>query len=133
MANSKTTKPRKLSGLGVLRRYKKEGLPEFVGMSLKSVHQAGIFGERPLGVACVRGIMEEIEALVEAGADVNAKGELGNTPLHEVIGQNHLHVVEFLLRRGASCDTKNDFGDTPVDLARRQGAAEILKLLSQGS
>ncbi|HKV47931.1 MAG TPA: ankyrin repeat domain-containing protein [Candidatus Acidoferrales bacterium] len=129
MANSRNKEPRKPSAPGVLRRYKKEGLPAFVGMSLKNVNQAGIFGEHPLDVACVRGIMEEIEALVEAGADVNAKGELGNTPLHEAIGQNHVRVVEFLLSRGASREAKSDFGDTPADLARKLGAADSLKLL----
>ncbi len=71
--------PRRLSAADVLRRYKEEDLPAFAEVQLEDVNQIGIFGERPLDVACGRGVMEEVTALVEAGADVNAPGELGNT------------------------------------------------------
>jgi len=61
------------------------------------VNQAGNFGDRPIHVACIRGDLEEIGALVHEGADVNATGELGNTPLHEAVGQGHIGVVKALL------------------------------------
>lgn len=82
------TNGRHITAADVLRRYMDEELPAFCGIQLESVNQVCRFGERPLHVAATRGIMEEVAALVEAGAEVNAHGELGNTPLHEAVGQN---------------------------------------------
>ena len=113
-------KSRHLTADGVLRRYTDEMLPAFVEITLNDVNQEGLFGERPLHVACVRGDMEEIEALVEGGADVNAVGELGCTPLHEAVGQGHIEVVKFLLEHGASRDVKSEFG-TSLEIAKAKG------------
>jgi uncharacterized protein len=75
--------PRRLTAADVLRRYKDEDLPAFSEVPLRDVNQVGNFGERPLHVASTRGSIEEIAALIEGGAEINAPGELGNTPLHE--------------------------------------------------
>jgi ankyrin repeat protein len=119
----------RLNAANVLRRYRDEKLPAFCEIVLEDVNQVGNFGERPLSVACVRGKMEEIEALVDAGAQVNASGELGNTPLHEAVGQAHVEAMKFLLDRGASPHVKNQFGETPVDKAKLASRTDIVKLL----
>ena len=121
--------PKNLTAADVLRRYKDEELPAFVGIPLEDVNQVGNFEDRPLHVASVRGNMEEIEALVAAGADVNAPGELANTPLHEAVSQGHLHAVKFLLDNGASPSVKNEFEQTPLDIARAKGRRDIVGLL----
>ena len=120
-----------LTAQEVLRRYMEEELPAFVGMSLVDVNQVGHFGERPLDVACTRGNMEEIEALAEGGAELDAQGEVGYTPLHEAVSQGHLDAVRFLLARGASRDIRNDFGRTPLDTARLTSRNELAKLLQE--
>jgi ankyrin repeat protein len=51
------------------------------------VNQFGNFGERPLHVASARGNLDEMAALIDAGAEINALGEIGNTPLQEAVGQ----------------------------------------------
>src|SRR5690348_10863450 len=112
----------------VLRRYEEEQLPNFVGMRLTDANQIGLFGDRPLHVACVRGNMDEVESLIDAGADINARGELGNTPLHEAVHQNNIEVVELLLQRGASRAIQNDWGKTPLDTAKSQERNEIVSL-----
>jgi uncharacterized protein len=121
--------PKNLTAAEVLRRYKHEELPAFIGIPLENVNQVGNFGDRPLHVASVRGNMEEIGALVAAGADVNAPGDLANTPLHEAVGQGHLHAIRFLLDNGASRSVKNEFGETPLDIARAKGRRDIVDLL----
>ncbi len=111
----------------VLRRYKEEDLPAFSGIDLKDVNQVGLFGERPLGVAACRGIVEEIEALIKAGANVNAPGERGYTPLHEAVAQNHVAAIQFLLEHGASIAAKNEDGKSPLDLAKSSAAIALLQ------
>jgi ankyrin repeat protein len=120
-----------MTAIEVLRRYKDEDLPAFVGIPLEDVNQIGNSGDRPLHVACIRGNMEEIRALVKAGADVNAQGEMANTPLHECVGQGHYIAAQFLLACGASPELKNEWGDTPVDVARLKGSEDIIKLLTR--
>ncbi len=128
--SSSDKRANRLTAAGVLQRYSDELLPAFVGMTLNDVNQVGLFHERPLHVACVRGIMEEIEALVEGGADVNATGELGNTPLHEAVGHGRKEVIRFLLERGASRSATNERGETPLDLAKAGVRHEIIELLA---
>lgn len=118
-----------MTAADVLHRYNEELLPAFVDIVLNDVNQVGLFGERPLHVACVRGNLEEIEALVAGGADVNATGELGNTPLHEAVGQSHIEGVRFLLEHGASRSVTNEMGETPLTIAELQRRPEIAALL----
>src|SRR5690242_14396199 len=119
-----------LTAAEVLRRYKDEDLPAFSGIDLKDVDQVGLFGERPLHIAACRGITEEIEALIKAGAHVNAPGELGYTPLHEAVSQNHVEAIRILLEHGASVMAKNEDGKTPLDMAR---TGDVTLLLSRKS
>jgi uncharacterized protein len=120
----------RLTAAEVLRRYSDELLPAFVDISLHDVNQVGLFHDRPLHVACVRGDLEEVEALVEGGADVNAPGEHGNTPLHEAVSQAHKEVIKYLLERGAIRSSTNEFGETPSDFARSQRRYDIVEVLS---
>jgi len=126
-ANSKSDP---LTAMDVLRRYRDEQLPEFLGIALENVNQAGNSGDRPLHVAIIRGKMDEIVALVAGGADVNASGDLGNTPLHEAAALGYLDVIKFLLANGASADGKNEFDESVVDAAYSQGHDEIARLVA---
>jgi uncharacterized protein len=97
--------------------YKNKELPEFVCLEVNDVNQRGNFGNTPLHVACSRGILEEIEGLLDAGADVNARGELDDIPLHDAALAGHLPVVKLLLQKGADPDLVNKHGSTPRDFA----------------
>jgi ankyrin repeat protein len=111
----------------VLQRYRDEALPEFVELQLRDVNQVGNFGNTPLHVAAVRGDLEELEALLAAGANPGARGELGNTPLHEAVGQGHRAIAERLLKAGADRHVANDNGLTPLQLAEMFGRADIVR------
>ena len=118
-----------LTAAEVLQRYKEEELPEFCEVALKDVNQIGNFGERPLHIAASRGNLEEIAALLDGGAEIDAQGELGNTPLHEAVAQGHVEAVQLLLRHGARRDRRNEFGNRPIDEARTASRNDIAKLL----
>ena len=51
--------------------------------------------------AATRGLVGIVEALLNANADVNARGCLGATALHGAAGKAHLECVTLLLARGA--------------------------------
>ena len=56
-----------------------------------NVNKRNKVGETPLQLACIRGDVDRVRMLLEAGADVNNKDNNGWTPLHEVcFGFRHL-------------------------------------------
>ena len=73
--------------------------------------------------------MDEIKALIAAGADVNARGDLGNTPLHCAVVQGHIETVKLLLENGASPKERNEFGESVIDVANSQADTEIARLI----
>jgi ankyrin repeat protein len=112
----------------VLRRYD-EGSVFGFGIRITDVNQKDVSGDTPLHVAAVRGILDEVEALLKAGANVNEPGDVGYTPLHEAVEQGHIEVVKRLLQAGASMEARNEFGDTARDIANRRGPEEIVRIL----
>lgn len=120
----------KLTAHDVLRLYKDERLPEFAGIDLTDVNQAGRFGDPSLHVAATRGKIDEVRALLEGGADPNTRGEHGVTALHVAAGQGHVGIVELLLLNGAQPDVRAEFGGTPREWAERAGFSKIVTLLA---
>lgn len=121
---------RDLSAADVLRRYKEEELPAFLDIALTDVNQVGLFGEHPLEIAACRGSIEELKALLEGGASIDATGEHGNTALHEAVAQGHVAAVKLLLQWGAKRDLQNEFAQTALDIARAREREDIASLLS---
>ena len=65
------------------------------------------------------GRLDFVRALLEAGADVQRRGQFGYTALHAAAQGGHLDVVQELVRRGASVNCKNNDGDIPLILGKR--------------
>lgn len=108
-----------------------QALPEYCGLDLVDVNQVSLFGDVPMSVAATRGSIEELELLVAAGANLNAKGEHGYSPLHYAVEHGHLHVVEWLLEHGADRSLRNDLGDTAEQLAEILAEDKIMSVLRE--
>lgn len=81
-------------------------------------------------VAARRGDLPAVRALLERGADVNAKTAYGATPLSYASDKGHVEVVRLLLERGADPNAKDTFyGATPISWAAGNKHAEIVRLL----
>lgn len=92
-------------------------LPEYSGLDLSDVNQESLFGDKPINIAASRGIIEEIEVILNNGGDVNSRGEHGYTPLHNAVEQGHLSAIDVLLSRGADASLKTNEQLTPLGLA----------------
>jgi len=89
----------------------------------------GYDGDTPLHVLIGRKNTGGAKALIEAGADPNAIGDMGETPLHVAVERALPTVVEALLIAGADADIRSEFGKTPREMANALGGdvARILK------
>lgn len=58
------------------------------------------------------------EALIKAGADVNAAGITGNTALHLAVSHDRREIASLLLAAGADAELANNRGETARELAR---------------
>ncbi len=62
----------------------------------------------------------DIEALLQAGADVNAATEDGWTALMKAAHKGHANIVKMLLEEGANVNATNEDGNTALNLAVRR-------------
>lgn len=86
------------------------------------------------GKAEWKGGMAPIDALVEAGADVNEGNDRGWTPLHQAAYANKAEIAERLIAKGASLDAEaHGAGGTPLIVALFWGHCEVAEVLSRGS
>ncbi len=65
-----------------------------------------------LAYAAFRGQLDIVEALIDAGADINASNDLGfqKKPLFVAAEQNHHHIIKTLLFHGAHNPFSREFG-----------------------
>ena len=75
--------------------------------------------------------LELVEALVELGADLEARGVNGWTALHAAASMNDVAMVQLLVRLGADRDARTGVDDdaTPLQEAERSGAIDAVRVL----
>jgi ankyrin repeat protein len=85
-----------------------------------ALHLAAHFGQR-----------EAVEALLAAGASVQARSHnmMHNTPLHAAMPGGKPEIVEALLASGAEVNAQQEGGFTALHEAASQGNAALIKLL----
>ena len=73
--------------------------------------------------------LANVDALLAAGADVDATQQGGYTALHQAADRGMASVVRRVLEAGARADARSAAGRTPADHARAKGHAPVVELL----
>lgn len=93
------------------------------GMDANSVDRSG---QPVLHIAAREGNLDVLQALVQAGADIDKRNAMKETPIMLAALAGHTRLVEFLLSKEAQI---NHPGWTPLLYAATTGQNEIIKLL----
>ncbi len=67
-----------------------------------------------LHIAAREGTVEKARALLEQGADLEAREHIGRTPLHIAVMWGQLDMTAFLLERGADVNARDIWDVTPL-------------------
>jgi hypothetical protein len=78
------------------------------------------------------GNVQDCEALLSIGADVNWRGQDNETPLLAACRKGHSDTVQLLLAYGAECDAKGGDSCTALHIAARRGDLNTVNILLNG-
>jgi hemoglobin len=87
----------------------------------------------PLHMAARRGTAAIAAALLDCGADLEARDTLGETPLRRAVNCNQPRVAALLVSRGADVHSRSAKGITPMDAARSEAMRRALLSGSGGN
>ncbi|KAF4834587.1 putative ankyrin repeat protein L25 [Colletotrichum tropicale] len=90
---------------------------------------ADVNSNSPIQTAVRSGHAEVVRALVEGGADFNAKDEEGSNPLLEAAGRGYEGVVRILVDNGSDLHVTDKTGSSPLLRAARGGYEEVIRVL----
>jgi ankyrin repeat protein len=79
--------------------------------------------------AAKTGNVEDVEKLIEEGADVNARGNIRSTPLHYAAKKGNTAVVKILLQNYADVNLKNKKRYTALHYAVDKGHIPVIMVL----
>ena len=89
-------------------------------------------GKTALMLAAANGNVESVRALINKGAEVNAREYThGWTALVYSIWNQDIHIVEELLNSGADTKSRDKENRTPLEHARISGDADVIRLLER--
>ncbi|KTF94378.1 hypothetical protein cypCar_00001155 [Cyprinus carpio] len=97
----------------------------------RNLHKRNSVGETQLHRACIRGDLQMVKVLIEAGSNVNVSDHAGWTALHEACSRGFVDVAEQLLEAGADVTSRGLHGWNPLHDAVASGSYEIVRLLLQ--
>ena len=92
-------------------------------------NEAEINGTMRLLYAASQGDLDELRAVLAAGANPNAADYDGRTALHLAASEGHLGAVRYLLSAGAQPQATDRWGGTPLVDARRAKHTAVSQLL----
>jgi uncharacterized protein len=104
------------------------------GVEILNFEQRNFLNDTVLHTVSGWGQLDAVKALVNAGADVNAKGDQGATPLFNAAMGGNADVVAFLLKSGADPRICNEYNRSVLDYAKNIGAPpSILDFLEKAT
>ena len=77
-----------------------------------------------------RGRIEELQRLLAAGSDIDARDRHGQTALMRAARDGHCEMVEWLLQRGAARNHTAKYGLSALMLAVVRGHVEVVRKLT---
>lgn len=77
-------------------------------------------GDSCLHIAALRGDSRALRILLEAGMDVNLRGDMGATPLHMAFLSSQSEAQQILRAFGADGSLVDEFGRRPQDIGAEQ-------------
>lgn len=81
----------------------------------------------PVQMAALKGHVEIVKLLIDAGANINGANRFGDTPLIDAVENSHADVVELLLEHGVDPWRANNRGDRPADLVNDDDEEERIR------
>jgi len=79
--------------------------------------------------ACAKGSVEDVQSLLDQGADINGRNAYHGTPLLVALDNAELEVAEVLIKYGADVNCRDETGWAPLMFASRYGYRHIAELL----
>ena len=76
-------------------------------------------------MAARRGNVDVIGALLDEGADIEARDSMGDTPLRRAVNCNQVDAAKLLLARGADAASKGSKALTPALAARSRQMKQL--------
>jgi ankyrin repeat protein len=87
-------------------------------------------GTTPLMLAASKGQIEIAKAIIQAGANVNARSDDGETALHmAAASQSQSDVIDLLMQSGVDIEARNKTGKTALQLAEEKGHRDIVRVM----
>ena len=81
--------------------------------------------------SCEQEFLEDIEDLIDAGADVNIRGKNGETPLMMACKAGNITAMEVLIKAGAKDDHKDNNNKTALDYAKDSKNPTVIAFMTQ--
>ena len=97
-----------------------------IGQGANVNQVTGVGGITPLHMSARRGTTGIAEALLNAGADIEARDKKGETPLRRAVNCGQERMVCLLLSRGADRNSTDKKGRTPIDAARSENVRKLI-------
>jgi ankyrin repeat protein len=91
--------------------------PDKMGKAPVTLNSRDANGDTPLHVMLWRKDTYAVELIIQAGAEVNAVGDMSETPLHIAVRKQNIKAIEALLKAGADVTRVSEFGQSPRDIA----------------
>ena len=112
------------------------GCPVDAALSGSSFGMQFMGGSTALHAACINGHLDVLEALIGAGANLNATRDDypasdKRTALHEACKEGHTACALRLVKAGAAMHLEDAYGLTPCALAKQKGHHSLAKKLQE--